>query len=82
MTRLRAVGHSRGRSSVSGLLGSLDCHLDTGISTRRFERLDDGRLSLIEKFQWLNRPTDLVIDGAIVPACHGRRFRLSSLQAV
>jgi hypothetical protein len=64
-------GHYRGGSIVTGYLvgrfddtGNLrfcyaqtDVHgrLDAGTSTGRFERLDGGRLRLIEEFQWLTR---------------------------
>ena len=65
-------GHYRGGSIVAGYLvgrlahtgnlrfcyaqTDLDGHLDAGISTGKLERLDDGRLRLIEQFQWLTRP--------------------------
>ena len=31
-------------------------NLDAGVSTGKIERLPDGRLRLIEEFQWLTRP--------------------------
>ena len=61
----------RGGSVVDGyLIGRLDAdtlkfryvqadakgNLDTGVSTGQVERMPDGRLRLIEHFQWLTRP--------------------------
>jgi hypothetical protein len=34
----------------------VDGHLDSGVSTGTIERLNDGRLRLIEHFQWITRP--------------------------
>lgn len=61
----------RGGSVVDGyLIGRLDAdtlkfryvqadvdgNLDAGVSTGTIERMADGRLRLIERFQWLTRP--------------------------